>query len=201
MLLGFDLGIRPLIANLIVLSITLMNKLNDLLIVVDVQNGFVNQNSEHVVKPIAAFLEAWLSAGNEAVLTRFINDPGSAWERLIHWTRLRTSPEIDLCPEIQSAIEGKDCVSVVDKRSYSSLIDPVNEMLVGKKPDRVLVCGIATDSCVLKTAVDLFEQGYTPLVLEDLCASHAGREVHDSGLLLISRFIGRDQIVGSSTVL
>jgi len=58
-------------------------------------------------------------------------------------------------------------------------------------------CGIATDGCVLKTAVDLFEAGIRPVVLTDAVSSHAGDEVHQAGLLLISRFIGGEQLVTS----
>lgn len=62
------------------------------------------------------------------------------------------------------------------------------------------MCGIASDGCVLKTAVDVFEQGIVPVVLKDLTASHAGEAVHEAGILLISRFIGQDQVVESSTI-
>ncbi len=67
--------------------------------------------------------------------------------------------------------------------------------------ETLLLIGIATDGCVLKTAVDAFEQGLTPIVLSDLCASHAGNQVHEAGLLLIGRFIGKDQIISSKELL
>ncbi len=169
----------------------------DLLLVIDVQNGFVNSKSEHVVEPIANVVEKWLKAGKPMILTRFINDPGSQWERLIHWPRLRESPEIDLHPQIISAIKGSKFAYVIDKRSYSSLTPEVIEILNRYKPKRVILCGIATDGCVLKTAIDLFEQAQTPFVLTDLCASHAGEEMHSAGLLLLEHLIGKDQL-GSS---
>ena len=59
----------------------------------------------------------------------------------------------------------------------------------------VVIRGLDTESCVLKTAVNAFELGYTPLVVEDLCASHAGREAHEAGIFVASRFIGKKQII------
>lgn len=164
------------------------------LIVVDVQNGFVNSRSEHVVQPIAEFMRRWAETRGPVIATRFHNPPGSAWERLIHWKRLRESPEVDLEPRVEASladISGAAC----DKTSYSSLTPEVEELLAGYS--KVFLCGIATDGCVLKTAVDLFETGRTPYVLRDLCASHAGQEVHEAGLLLLSRFIGSDQVINS----
>lgn len=173
---------------------------DSLLIVVDLQNGFVNKNSEHVVGPIVSFVSNWLVAGGKVVATRFINEPNSAWERLIHWHRLRESPEIDLRVEFTEAFQDEEHVRVFDKTSYSSLTPQVVEILRDTATTNVFICGIATDGCVLKTAVDVFELGLKPIVISDLCASHAGEDVHEAGLLLISRFIGRDQVVSSEVV-
>lgn len=172
----------------------------DTLIVVDMQNGFVNSRSNGVVEPLRDFLASWIKRGLPVILTRFINLPGSQWETLIHWTRLQESPETDLNPLIAGVVDGQPNVHIVDKTTYSSLNPEVLSILAELKPERLLLCGIASDGCVLKTAVDAFEQGFVPVVLKDLIASHAGQAVHEAGLLLISRFIGQDQVVESSTI-
>jgi len=46
----------------------------------------------------------------------------------------------------------------------------------------------------LKSAVDAFERDIEPVVITDACASHAGGAVHEAGLLLLGRFIGKDQL-------
>jgi nicotinamidase-related amidase len=60
--------------------------------------------------------------------------------------------------------------------------------------ERLVLCGIATDGCVLKSAVDAFERGIEPVVVTDACASHGGSEIHEAGLLLLGRFIGAGQL-------
>jgi len=47
----------------------------------------------------------------------------------------------------------------------------------------------------MKTAVDALERNLTPVGISDACASHAGVDVHNAGLMILERFIGKDQIV------
>ena len=174
------------------------------LLVVDVQNGFVNESSQHIVEPIARCLHQWLSVGRPAVLTRFINTKGSKWETLIHWGRLQASPETDFSPAIQRVVDGyapANNLLVVNKTIYSSMSDLVWRFLESRQIADIYVCGISTDGCVLKTVVDIFEFGnYKPYLLTDLSASHAGNEIHQAGLLLAGRFIGIDQLVTSGAL-
>ncbi len=146
--------------------------------------------------PIISFAKHWKSLGHPIIATRFINTPTSAWVKFIGWQKLQTSPEIDLDPELAELLSPTE---IIDKQIYSSLIPEVLARLNEYGSTEVLVCGIATDGCVLKTAVDLFEQSYRPIVLEDLTASHAGDAIHEAGLLLIRRFIGRAQVQPSSS--
>ncbi|MET8146633.1 isochorismatase family protein [Sphaerisporangium sp. NPDC005288] len=62
------------------------------------------------------------------------------------------------------------------------------------------MCGIATESCVLKTAADAFERNLTPWVIEDASASHAGEVSHEAGLLVTARFIGPRQFVRAAEI-
>lgn len=64
-----------------------------------------------------------------------------------------------------------------------------------------MFCGIATESYVLKSAVDAFEQGYGPWIVVDACASDAGAEVHDAGMLVARRLIGRRQLITTPDLL
>ena len=57
------------------------------------------------------------------------------------------------------------------------------------------ITGMDTESCVLATALHAFELGFTPWVVKDACASHAGEPVHEAGILVMGRFLGRGQLV------
>ena len=126
---------------------------SDVLIVVDVQNGFVNEKSGHIVDDLIAFAKQWKADGGRVIATRFVNLPDSQWRRLLHWDRLAGSPEIELVPGLAGAV-----THVVDKAAYTSLVSEVT-VLLPQPHTTVSICGIDTDVCVLNTAVDLFERG------------------------------------------
>ena len=59
--------------------------------------------------------------------------------------------------------------------SYSGFFDDdgastgLDEYLKNENVTQVYICGLATDYCVKFTALDALRQGYTTIVLEDLC--------------------------------
>lgn len=165
-----------------------------LLIVVDVQKGFVNDNSAHIVPDVVKLIEQWHDLGGRVIATRFRNADESQWVRLLGWSKLMDSPEIDLVDEISDIVD-----EVIDKYSYTSLTDELIEQLPDA-PAPVFVCGIDTDICVTKTAVDLFERGNRPVIVTDACASHAGTESHNNALETLRRFIGRPQLIAAENL-
>jgi nicotinamidase-related amidase len=168
--------------------------MNAVLVVVDVQKGFVCDASRHVVPVIADLVDRWQDAGHDVVFTRYFNFPGSQYERLFGWTNLQEPPETDIVPELTESAER--ATAIVDKQIYSLFTRRGGELVRRHAWTDLYICGIATESCVLKTAVDAFEQGdLTPWILEDASASHAGPAAHEAGLLVARRFIGSRQII------
>lgn len=168
-----------------------------ILVVVDMQEGFVRNESRHVVPRVTELIARWDSAGGSIVFTRFFNYAGSPFERLIGWKRMCEAPETDLVPELAPHLKGHP---IVDKTIYSLFEEKGARLVAERDRKDLVICGIATESCVCKTAVDAFERDLTPWVVTDACASHAGQEAHDAGLLVTSRFIGRNQLITSSEV-
>ncbi len=59
-----------------------------------------------------------------------------------------------------------------DKISYSCLKDEaIKEAVIQSNKKVVLICGIEAHICVLQTAIDLKEEGFIPVVVEDCIAS------------------------------
>jgi nicotinamidase-related amidase len=166
------------------------------LVVVDVQNGFVGSRSRHVVPVIVDLVHRWQARGGSTIFSRYLNYPGSPYERLIGWTRMRSAPEADLVTELQPY--AAKAVAVVNKTIYSLFNDQGVDIFARGGWTDLLICGIATESCVCKTAVDAFERDLTPWVLVDACASHAGTATHEAGLVVTGRFIGKRQLISTS---
>ncbi|MGN2642486.1 isochorismatase family cysteine hydrolase [Nocardia takedensis] len=174
------------------------------MLVVDVQNGFVTPTSGHVVPIITRLVEKWLGTPHPVVFTRYFNYPGSPYEKLVGWRGLLDRPDTDLVDEL-AVFTDQPRAHVLDKTVYTALTEEGMHLLTDLGVTDVLVCGIATDACVLKTVLDAFEAGLTPWVIADACASNASRhpaqQVHDSALLLMSRLVGAKQIINSDQAL
>ncbi|MGC5378546.1 cysteine hydrolase [Micromonospora sp. DT68] len=167
------------------------------LVVTDMQNGFVREQSAHIVPVVAELVQRWQAAGGDTLFTRYLNYPGSPFERFFGWKRLQTSPDIDIVPEVRPHV---DRGVVLDKEIYSPFTADGIKLFQGMGWNEFYFCGIATESCVLKGAVDAFERGFTPWLISDASASHAGEEAHNAGLLVARRFIGPRQVVTQAEI-
>lgn len=169
---------------------------NSVLVVVDMQNGFLGSKSRHVIPKVVNLVKECRNRSIPIVFTRFHNRPESPYETLIGWRRLREVPETDLTPELLPFAE-----TIIDKDFYSALTEEFKKLIDKNGWRTLILCGVATESCVLKTAVDAFEGRLTPIVISDACASHAGDEVHQAGLMILGRFIGGRQLITTEELL
>jgi len=159
------------------------------LLIVDVQKGFIGPATAH----IPARVEALQDAFEHVVATRFLNPPGSPYRNWIGWSRMAPGAE-----EVELAFQPAADAIILDKRTYTCVDATFLATLGEWGADAVHLAGIATDNCVLKCAVDLFEAGIRPVVHADCCASHGGAACHEAGLMLLRRFIGEDQIISET---
>ena len=164
-----------------------------MLLVVDIQNGFINEHTRHLIGIVNTLTAAFSRRAEGVAFTRFVNLPGSGHERWIGWTRFMHEPENAIHADVVTGAE-----PVFIKHGYTAFTPEFEEYVREHGIERMFFCGIATDGCVLKSAVDAFERGIEPVVLADACASHAGGAIHEAGLLLLSRFIGPGQLKSAS---
>jgi nicotinamidase-related amidase len=164
------------------------------LLIVDVQNGFITDDTEHVVTGIAELAGKWQSEGGKTLFSRYFNYTGSEFERLINWRKLYAAPDTDLAEQLKpytGRVEG----AVFDKRGYSALTDEFLRQVHRHGWTDIVVCGIDTELCVLTTVFDAFDAGLTPWVVTDVSASTGGAPAHEAGLLVMGRGIGEHHLV------
>jgi nicotinamidase-related amidase len=157
-----------------------------LLIIIDVQAGFITPATANIPQAVESLQDRF----DTVIITKFVNPEGSAQRRLIDWCQFAPGS-----PDTELAFTPKAGATIIEKRSYSAIDAAFLERLDALGAKDVHLCGIATDNCVLVTAVDLFEAGLRPVVLADYCASHGGPEYHDWGLKILTRLIGPRQVV------
>lgn len=121
--------------------------------------------------------------------TRFINGTGSPYRNLIDWHRFGEGSH-----DTELAFRPSPEAQIIDKTIYTCITPNFLDTLRQRRVTKVHVCGIDTDVCVMKCAVDLFENGIRPVVLSKASASCAGDEYHLNALLILHRQIGSGQI-------
>lgn len=163
-----------------------MDSCSPALLIVDVQRGFINSHTAH----IPSLVERLQHEYQTVFATQFSNPEGSNFRRLIHWQRFTPGST-----DIELAFVADPKTQVIHKSIYSCVTDRFLSDLRREKITEIHVCGIDTDICVTKCAVDLFESGLTPFVLEKYSASHAGEAAHAGAINVLKRFIGKGQII------
>lgn len=159
---------------------------NSILFVIDVQAGFINSHTEHIPEAVQSLQRDF----DRVIVTRFINAPDSGHRKWIHWDRFGAGSD-----DVELAFQPRAEAEMLDKSTYSCLTPGLRDRFRREGVAEIHLAGIATDNCVLKTAVDLFEAGIRPVVHTAACASHGGDQAHQCGLLLMGRMIGREQLI------
>lgn len=140
------------------------------LVVVDVQAYFIKKSPSELPAKIAEHIKN--STYDLVLFFIFKNYDGSNWERSLDWSKCKTEEDAELAPEL---IPFAKSSNVFIKASYSAFkIDEFKDLLKEKGIERVEICGIDTDACVLATAFDAFDFGYDVKVLFDLSYSSDG---------------------------
>ncbi|MCX4919953.1 isochorismatase family cysteine hydrolase [Streptomyces sp. NBC_00687] len=169
------------------------------LLVIDVQQGFVNEHSRGVLPNIVRLVDGWRAAGAPVLLTRFHNEPGSPYETITGWTRLRTAEEQALAAEIVPA--SSYATAVLDKPQASVFTPEGSQLIHDSGWTDLVLCGLDTDACVYDSATDAYQRGYRPWIVTDACASSGGTEYHEAALRLAARNIGARQLLTSAAAL
>lgn len=138
---------------------------------------------------IARLAQEWLDHSRDVVFTRYLNYDDSPFEKVMGWSKLKDSPEIDIVDDLQDV--SCKATAVIDKKIYTLFNDEGTALAHSRQWTDMFVCGIDTEVCVLTTAVDAFEHGIRAWLLTDASASHAGRQTHDAGVLGAQKMIGR----------
>jgi len=155
------------------------------LLIVDVQKGFINQHTRH----IPALVEQIQEKYDFTIATRFFNEPDSFFRKLMGWHRFgKGSGDVEL------AFSARPDALILDKPAYTCVTPGLMGFFKEKNISEVHVCGIDTDICVTKCAVDLFENKIVPVVLGYYCASCAGPDAHAHALETLARYIGDGQV-------
>lgn len=168
-----------------------------LLVVIDVQAGFLNAETRQVIGPVRNLARAWVAESLPLVLGRYHNFPGSPFERLLHWYKLRGDEETMLAGELDEFVRE---ATIIDKVGYTVFTADLDKLCAKLEITDVVLCGLDSETCVLKSAADAFERGLTPWIAADACASNGGVVWHERAMELAGRYVGPGQIVTTDEI-
>ncbi len=155
------------------------------LIVVDVQDSFLNRGNGYIVKNILKLLD---SVKYDAyVEVNFHAEKGSLWKKQQKW----------ICPKgrytetvesIATALKPYKSFKVQkDTRSAFQGNKKLTAFLKSKKIREVHIVGLDTEDCVLATAFDAFDAGFFTYVIEECVQSTYSDDSHKMALKLLRR--------------
>ena len=165
---------------------------SDVVLLIDVQNGFCNDFTNPVIAELSLFLKE--NNFEKVIATKFINYKESVFEKNLEYFKLLTYEEQKIVPEIfpyVSAVFLKDTYNCIT----DGLLEQIRIINNGLLPERVLIAGFDTESCVLVTATGLFDKGIKPYILVDFVASTEGTENHLCGLRAAETMFGVDSLI------
>jgi nicotinamidase-related amidase len=166
------------------------------LVIIDMQEVFVDPSSAwyspgagDLVEPISRLAAAH---GRRVALTRFVApaQPAGAWRGYYQQWPFALQPED---APIYRLVDGLPSGPVLDCDTFSKWGAALSA-LIGT--DDLVLCGVATDCCVLSTAVAAADAGVAVRVVADACAGSTPA-AHDQALAVLA---GYGPIITLSTV-
>ena len=171
------------------------------LIIVDVQDIFLNKKNKHVLVPISDLLES--VPYDMYINAVFHAEKSSIWEKQIGWNVDRS--EAKTHASIQKILDKKSNVVNVIKQTKSVFKCELNLKqgqvftecdfygLVGylrvNGVKEIHIIGLDTNDCVLATAYEAFDLGFYTYVIEECVQSSEGNDLHIKSIDLL-RHVG-----------
>jgi len=164
-----------------------------ILFIVDMQNGFLNNNSLFLVEKINMLLNSGFF--DYVIASKFVNDSTTMFNKVLHWSGLSSFEQQRL------SIDTKKINYTFEKSTYSAYNEEIKQLFTNKPFDKTIyLVGVDTDSCVLATAFSLFDNEITPIILKDCCYSTAGAKLHESAISIMQRSFGKENVIDSSSI-
>lgn len=160
--------------------------MKSLLLVIDMQKSFINENTNHLINNINNLVTS--NEYDDVVFTKFINSLDSIWYSKLNYNGCMSEEDKRL------VIDSRD-KTIIEKKIYSSCNEELINYIKNNNISKIYLCGIDTECCVLKTAFDLFENGYDVYVLSDYCGCMYGESRHNNALEIMKRNIGVNNII------
>lgn len=137
-------------------------KPSPLLLIVDVQRAFINQQTLGMLPVIGDLMRQYPNIA----ATQFHDRLHSNYVRLLDWRECFQEDEGHAL-----ALRLPEDTLVIKKDTYNGFTTALRDHLFRLRIYEVHLCGMDTDACILATALSIFDAGLRPVVLANACSS------------------------------
>ena len=172
-------------------------------LVVDMLDGFLTEGrnlycgdeARKIIPNVRRLIEEEQGKGSKVFFICDTHDPDDLEFKMFPVHCVRGTEEAEIIPELQN-YEGE----VVRKRRYSAFFETdLEQRLKEFAPDKIIICGVCTDICVMHTTSDARNRDYTVEIPVDCVASFSD-ENHANALKHMKEILGA-QLVDSATLI
>lgn len=160
--------------------------MKDLLLIIDLQKNFINEHTKSLPAKIEKLLKE--KQFDFIAFTKFINDLNSPFYKVLNYKGCMTEEDRNI------VLDTKE-YKVFEKEIYTALNTKFKKYLEDNNIRTIYLCGIDTDACVMKTALDLFENNYDVKVIENCSMSHSGTNAHNAAIKILKKLIGKQNVI------
>ena len=166
--------------------------MKNILVVMNLQNGLINTPEKTALSQKIIELSQ-KHIFDRVVCVKFVNRDDGVFPKYHRYYDMHKGKEIDIVDDLNIDL-------VINRSVYSCVSDEFIEKVVkindGDNLVELFLCGIGTDTSIMKSALDLFERDIKPLVLVDYCTPYDNSAITQlKGVKIMSQMIGEKCIV------
>ncbi len=169
--------------------------MSNVVLVIDMVKGFLEpghnlycgDESREIIPRVHSLIARERAAGSEIIFISDHHDPDDLEFQIFPVHCVKGTEEPDVIPELSEFVTGDN---VIPKNRYSGFFNTdLEARLAAGAPDKVIVCGVCTDICVLHTASDARNRDY-PVEVPSDCVASFNPEAHGWALSHLKDILG-----------
>jgi nicotinamidase/pyrazinamidase len=169
--------------------------MSNAVIVVDMQRGFLEEGNplfcgdqaRQIIPNVQKLLEGEVAKGSTLLFTADTHDPDDKEFQMFPAHCVRGTSEVEIIPELSEFVEKG---TVIPKNRYSGFFGTdMEEKLAKLVPEKLIVCGVCTDICVMHTVAEARNRDYAVEVPRD-CVASLDSEKHEFALKHMEEILG-----------
>ena len=169
--------------------------MSNVVLVIDMVKGFLEpghnlycgDSSREIIPRVHALLSRARAVGSEILFIADHHDPDVLEFQVFPVHCVKGTEEPNVIDELAEFVTGGN---VIPKNRYSGFFNTsLDTRLAAASPDKIIICGVCTDICVLHTASDARNRDYAVEVPAD-CVASFKQDAHEWALSHLKEILG-----------